>query len=87
MTPTFANTASASLRRALQDMGAHFGERSGHPRRQIESAGFVAERTFSIAAGTMKARGVAIPPWVLATVLRFFRDGYMVWVFKRGIRL
>jgi methyltransferase (TIGR00027 family) len=83
MTPTFANTASASLRRALKDMGAHFGERSGHPRRQIESAGFIAERTFSIPVDMMKARGVAIPRWVLATVLRFFRDGYMVWVFKR----
>jgi hypothetical protein len=32
----------------------------------------------------MRARGVAIPGWVLATVLRFFRDGYMVWVFKRS---
>ena len=79
----FARTFSRSLRRALQHMGAVFGDRAGHPRHAFEAAGFIATQRLSIPGRAMEAESVAVPSWLLATVLRTLRDGYMVWVFTR----
>jgi methyltransferase (TIGR00027 family) len=84
MSPFFAHTFSAALRKALADMGATFGERHGHPWRQIESAGYRAVRRISIAGRAAEAGTVRIPKWVLATALRSLRDGYQVWEFRRS---
>ena len=86
MSPAFARTFSRSLRQALSDMGATFGDRHGHPRRQIERAGYLCRRRFSIAGRAADAGSFPIPRWVLATLLRSLRDGYQVWEFTQKAR-
>ena len=81
MTPQFAKTFSRQLRRALEDLGATFGVRTSHPRLPIEAAGYRVRAVHSIVEFGRQAGRVAIPRWVLNTVLRGLRDGYGVWVF------
>ena len=81
MSPFFSKTFSRTLRRHLENMGAVFGERAGHPRTPIEAAGYRCRRCISIPGRAAEAGGVPIPRWALHTVLRTLRDGYQVCVF------
>jgi methyltransferase (TIGR00027 family) len=81
MSPTFTRTFSRPIGRVLRRMGASFGQPTRHPAQTIEGAGFVARRHISIPKAAMEATGKMPPAWVLATVLRGLRDGYMVWEF------
>ena len=83
MSPAFARTFSAQLRNGLSRMGARFGERHGHPARQIEQAGYRCLKHLSIPGRAGEAGTLKIPRWVLATFLRVLRDGYQVFVFGR----
>jgi methyltransferase (TIGR00027 family) len=82
MSPAFARTFSAPLRNALSKMGARFGERHGHPIRQVETAGYRCLKRISIPGRAGEAGTLKIPRWVLATFLRVLRDGYQVFVFQ-----
>jgi len=83
MSPAFARTFGASLQNILSRMGARFGERHGHPARQIEQAGYRCLNRISIPGRAGEEGTLKIPRWVLATFLRVLRDGYQVFVFAR----
>jgi methyltransferase (TIGR00027 family) len=83
MSQMFARTFSRGLKRALQQMGATFGARRRHPRHAIERAGFTLQHRTSIPVESFKRQGTQMPSWLLATLLRTLRDGYMVHVYRR----
>jgi len=83
MSPRFAKTFSAQLRRGLLAMGAVFGERTAHPHLAIEAAGLRPTSQVSIAGRAVELGTVRIWRWLLNTVLRELRDGYAVWTFTR----
>ena len=82
MSPAFASRFSRPLRRALERMGATFGERLVHPHVSIERAGLRPLRQCSIVERAVDAGSVRIWRWLLNTVLREVRDGYAVWIFS-----
>ena len=84
MTPAFARSFSRGLQMELARMGASFGPRREQPRRIIERAGYTVRTRHSIPGRAAQAGSLRIPRWVLATVLRGLRDGYMVHVFEPG---
>jgi methyltransferase (TIGR00027 family) len=83
MSPRFARTFSAGLRRGLQAMGAVFGERTVHPHRAIEAASLRPVARVSIAERAVELKTLRVWRWLLNTVLRELRDGYAVWTFTR----
>lgn len=82
MSPAFMRRFGAELRRALAGLGAAFTERSDHPAKLFESAGFTARERLSIVDRAREAGSLRVPRWLLATLLRELRDGYAVWVFE-----
>jgi hypothetical protein len=84
MSPAFARRFGGGLIRELAQMGAAFAERTDHPRRAIERAGFIATDTVSIVDRARQAGTTSVPTWLLNTLLRELRDGYAVWSFRQG---
>lgn len=84
MTPRFARTFSRNLQQALLALGARFGDRQVQPETLLMDAGWQPVSRTSIPGRTAELGSIAIPAWVLATVLRGLRDGYVLWTFRRA---
>ncbi|MBV8500418.1 MAG: class I SAM-dependent methyltransferase [Paucibacter sp.] len=81
-TRMFADALGGRLRRELASFGAHFGELSVRPWRDIESAGYRQHSRQSIVERASLHGALWAPPFLLDTVFRFIRDGYTVCEFE-----
>lgn len=83
MSPAFVTRFSSGLHRELAAMGARFAERTTHPSRPFEEAGYRAVARTSIVERSLQAGTTRIPRWLLNGLCRELRDGYAVWEFAR----
>ncbi len=84
MTAHFARTYSGRLRQVLEGLGATFGERRVEADTLIEAAGYARVAVYSLPEMGRQYGKLRLPKWVLSTFLRGLRDGYRLWVFRRG---
>ncbi len=83
MSPAFVTRFSSGLHRELAAMGARFAERTTHPGRPFEEAGYHVVACSSIVERSLQAGTTRIPRWLLNSLCRELRDGYAVWEFAR----
>jgi methyltransferase (TIGR00027 family) len=68
----------------LRQLGAPYGRLEQEPLGLIEAAGFGLRTRESIVGRAAALGALAIPQWLLATVFRGLRDGYVVATFDAG---
>ena len=81
-TLAFARRYGGKIGKRLQELGAPYGRLGHEPRELIESAGFRLTSHESVVARAAAFGTLAIPGWLLATVLRALRDGYAIATFE-----
>jgi O-methyltransferase involved in polyketide biosynthesis len=82
MTRTFARRYGSGLRTEIARLGGDFAERVDDPSASVTAAGYTLVDKRSIAQSAVDFGTVAIPRWLLATVLRSLRDGFQVCTFE-----
>lgn len=81
MTRTFARRYGGPLRKRIAELGGHFGELLDNPAARVTAEGYRLLEKRSIPQSAVEFGTVAIPRWLLATLLRSLRDGYQLYVF------
>ncbi len=80
-TRTFARRYSRGLRERIMELGGNFAELVDEPVALVQSTGYRLVDKRSIPGSAVEFGSIAIPRWLLDTLLRSLRDGYQVYVF------
>ena len=68
--------------RQIEKLGARFAEPLGDPARPIVETGYSQLAQVSIIDRARELGAVAVPGWLLNTLLRSLRDGYRACIFE-----
>ena len=82
MSVRFVRAGNRRLKHALAALGVAFHEPAEHPSHVITAAGYRPIARYSIIERARQAGSLRVPRLLLATVFRWVRDGYQVWVFE-----
>jgi methyltransferase (TIGR00027 family) len=82
MTARFMRRSSAKVRGLIEKLGARFAEPLEDPIRPIVETGYRQLAQVSIIDRARELGAVAVPAWLLNTLLRSLRDGYRACIFE-----
>lgn len=79
---TFIRRYSRKLRQALREIGGEFAPALDDPAAMVMALGYRQQARWSVVGGAVEAGALSLPRWLLNSLLRSLRDGYVVHAFE-----